>query len=413
MFTKRFTICRLLGIPIRLDLSWFVIVLLLAWSLAAGFTQTFEGLTQTAAWAMGILGALGLFGSVLLHELGHAVAARRYGVQMKGITLFIFGGVAEMTDEPPSPKAEFVVAIGGPLVSVALCVIFLALSLVMPTGVRPIDGETYVMQVNHAPTAATYAVVNYLATINLALLIFNMVPAFPLDGGRVLRAILWHIKDNLRWATRITATIGGGFGYVLIGVGVFALLAAGNWVAFIWLGLLGMFLRGAAQMSLQQTQLRSLLEGETVRDFMTDEPVTVSPDIDLRQFVDEYVYRHHFKMFPVMDDGRLVGCISTRQVKAVHVDDWPGTTVGQTADACGNVNTIRPNADATDALAQLSRNKLSRLMVVDDDGRLEGVIALKDMMDFLALKIDLEGEGSPGGALPNAQRLEAQPNAAA
>jgi len=395
MLTRRFKLFTLLGFPIYLDLSWFVIVFVLAWSLAIGFGQRYEGLSQAAVWGMGVVGAVLLFVSVLLHELGHAVVARRHAIRMKGITLFIFGGVAEMSGEPPGPKAEFQVAIAGPIVSLALAALFFVVTVLVPAGAEVADQPGMALQVTHAPAAMVSGVIGYLAGINLILVLFNAVPAFPLDGGRVLRAVLWRIKDNLRWATRITSRIGAGFGAGLIALGVIALLLAGNWVSFIWLGLLGLFLRGAAKMSYQQLQIRQLLEGERVRDFMNAQPVTVPHDLDIRRFVEDYVYKHHFKLFPVVEDGRLVGCVSTRQVKEVPRDEWSRLNIKTLLQRCDQTNTITPDADATEALSRMNQEGASRLMVVEDGDRLVGVLSLKDLMGFLSLKIDLEGDGAP------------------
>src|SRR6056297_2812322 len=208
MITKRFKIFSLLGFPIYLDLSWFAIVILISWSLATSvFPSQVEGLTATAYWTMGVLGALGLFASILAHELGHAVVARRFELPMRGITLFIFGGVAEMTREPPSAKAEFFVAIAGPIVSIIIAILCAVLAVAGSTVLPPaVDG-----------------VVWYLAMINAIVVAFNLIPAFPLDGGRVLRSILWHIKGNLRWATKISSSLGSMFGVVLIVLGLFNL----------------------------------------------------------------------------------------------------------------------------------------------------------------------------------------------
>lgn len=409
MFTRRFKLFTLLGFPIHIDLSWFVILFVLAWSLAAGFSQRYEGLGQAAAWAMGMIGAVLLFVSVLLHELGHAVVARMHDIRMKGITLFFFGGVAEMTDEPPSPKAEFQVAIAGPVVSLALAALFFIVSILLPTGAAVTGGQGMTLRVTQPAAAMASGVISYLAVINFLLVVFNSVPAFPLDGGRVLRALLWHLKGNLRRATRVTARIGAGFGGGLIMLGVFALLLAGNWLAFIWLGLLGLFLRGAAAMSYQQVQFRQLLEGERVRDFMNDQPVTVPNNLDIRRFVEDYVYRYHFKLFPVVEDGRLIGCVSTRQVKEVPQDDWSRVNIKTLLQGCDQTNTIAPDADATEALTRMNQQGVSRLMVVEGADQLVGVISLKDLMGFLSLKIDLEDDDAP----PSPAHIATNPEPAA
>lgn len=382
MFGPRFHLFTLFGFPIYVDLSWFVIAVLVTWSLAVGLfgsAELFPMLVEQPGtrWAMGVVGALGLFASIVLHELGHAKMAEQYGLPMRGITLFIFGGVAEMSQEPPSAKAEFMVAIAGPIVSIAIAAVTVASWLIG--------------RMLEAPVAVT-AVLGYLGLINALLVAFNMIPAFPLDGGRVLRSILWAAKDNLRWATRITSSIGGGFGIALMVLAGLQLLT-GNIIGAIWWFILGMFLRSAAQMSYQQLLLRRALEGEPVERFMSHEPVTVKPGDTIERVVDDFIYRHHYKFYPVTEDGedhgQLVGCLTLDRIKEVPRDQWPQTHVRDVLEQCGSTNTIERGRDAMDAMARMREHQRSRLMVVQD-GRLVGVVALKDLMDFLSMKVELE-----------------------
>lgn len=379
MFGTRFKIFRLLGFPIYLDLSWFAIAVLITWSLAVHiFPAQIDGLASTQYWTMGILGALGLFASIVAHELGHAVVARRFDLPMRGITLFIFGGVAEMTKEPPSAKAEFFVAIAGPIVSVLIAVGGFALVSLGGEAIPP-------------PTAA---VIWYLATINTAIVVFNMIPAFPLDGGRVLRSILWQAKGNLRWATKKSSSLGAAFGFLLMALGLMSLLG-GNLIGALWQILIGMFLRRAAQMSYQQVLIRRALEGEPVSRFMNRELITIPPSLTLDRLVQDFVYRHHHKMYPVTRDGHLIGCVTTRHIQQVPRDRWQEVTVQEIAQPCDDANTTTPDTDAMDALAKLSQNELSRMLVVSDD-RLEGILSLRDLMKFIALKVELEGDEHRG-----------------
>jgi Zn-dependent protease len=376
MFGKRFDLFTVFGFTIRLDTSWFIVAVLVAWSLAKGyFPARVPDLSATTYWLMGTVGALGLFASVVLHELSHALVARRYGLAMRGITLFIFGGVAEMEDEPPHARAEFMVAIAGPIASVLIGAGFFG---------------AYGLGATAAWSAPPLEVLFYLAFINIVLAAFNMIPAFPLDGGRVLRSALWHWKKSLRWATRVTSTIGSGFGLALILLGVVSVIQ-GNFVGGMWQFLIGLFLRNAAQMSYQQLLLRRALEGERVARFMQTEPVTVSRSLSVRELVEDYVYKHHFKMFPVVDDGRIVGCVTTRQIKELPREEWDRQTVGALAEACSGENTVAPESDAMEAMTKMSRGGASRLLVVDG-GRLVGVLALKDLLRFLSLKVELEGD---------------------
>lgn len=375
MFEKRLKLFKLMGFEVGVDLSWVFIAILIAWSLSTGFFPFhYENLSTQTYWLMGIIGALGLFASIIIHEFSHSVTARRYGMEMKGITLFIFGGVAEMDDEPPSPGAEFMMAIMGPIASILLGIgFYLLYQLGNQFGWRdPVNG-----------------VIEYLSDINFILAIFNLLPAFPLDGGRVLRSILWRVKQNLKWATRVSSRIGSGFGIFLI---IFAVIQVlnNNFIGGMWWFLIGMFLRNAAKSSYQQLLTKKALGGHTVERFMKTDPVTVSPDLSLKDLVEDYVYRHHFKMFPVIQDSdRLAGCVTTREVKQRPKEVWETTRVGELVSPCSSENTVTPETDAVEALALMNKTGSSRLMVTRGD-RLIGVITLKDMLDYLTLKIDLE-----------------------
>lgn len=374
MFGKNIKLFKLFGFEVKIDFSWIVIAILVAWSLSTGiFPLTIKNLSTQTYWIMGIIGAIGLFLSIIAHEFTHSVVARKNGIPMKGITLFIFGGVAEMGEEPTRPGAEFAMAIVGPLASFAIAGIFYVI---------------YRTGAGFFPEAVS-GVLGYLAYINALLALFNLVPAFPLDGGRVLRSVLWRIKGNLNWATRVSSLVGSGFGILLIIVGIFNILR-GNFIGGMWWFILGLFIRGAAKMSYQRLLTRRALEGESVRRFMRNDPVTVKPDILLENFVEDYVYQYHFKMFPVVEDGnRLAGCISTKDVKGISREEWGRKNVGEAAGKCTPENTIDVEKDATEALSKMNRNNASRLMVTEG-GRLVGVITLKDMLKFLSLKIELD-----------------------
>lgn len=374
MFGKRITLFRLLGFEVKVDLSWLIIAALIAWSLSTGFfPYEYKGLSAQMYLLMGVAGVLGLFASIIVHEFCHSIVARRFGIPMKGITLFIFGGVAEMDEEPPSAKAEFWMALAGPVSSILLAFVFYG---IYRLGVR-----------SDLPAPVT-GVIRYVYLINAVLAGFNLLPAFPLDGGRMLRSVLWGIRKNLRWATRTSSKIGTGFAYGFIFLGVVGIFQ-GNLIGGMWWVLIGMFLQGAAKMSYQQLITRRALEGETVARFMKTEPVTVPPDISLEQFVEDYIFKYHFKMFPVVESGRPVGCVTAKRVRVVPREEWSLRTVRDIAMQCSDDNTIGPRADALDALSRMNRAGVSRLMVVED-GRLVGIISLKDMLKFLALKVELE-----------------------
>ena len=375
MFGNRIKLFSLFGFEVSMDPSWLVIAVLVVWSLAKGyFPYMHPGLSVRLYWIMGVAGAIGLFLSIVFHEFWHSLVARQYGLAMKGITLFIFGGVAEMEEEPANPKTEFMMAVAGPLSSLVLAGVFYV-------GYHLGRGMSW-----SAPVAW---VLEYMGYMNLILAGFNLVPAFPLDGGRILRSILWGWKGNLRWATNVASTVGSGFGIFLIVVGVLNVLR-GNFIGGMWWFLIGMFLRSVARSTNQRLQTRRALEGEPLSRFINRNPVTAPPDISVEAFVHDYIYTHHYKFFPVVDNGLLVGCVSTREIKEIPREEWPQRQVGELARHCSAENTISPNADAVEALSIMKRTGASRLMVTQGD-LLIGVVALKDMLDLLALKMELEG----------------------
>ena len=375
MFGNRFKLFKLFGFQVSADPSWLIVVALVTWSLAEQyFPDAYPQLDRPTAWGMGVVGALLFFLSLIFHELSHALMARRYGLPIRGITLFIFGGVAEMTEEPPTAQAEFMVAIAGPIMTVLITV---AAFVVWAVG-------------SQAPwPVAVVGVAQVMWWLNGVLVLLNMVPAFPLDGGRVLRSILWYWKGNLRWATRVASQIGSAFGVALIVLGVLLVIVPpGKLFQGLWMGLIGLFLRNAARMSYQQLLLRRALEGETVARFMKTDPVVVPRAISVAELVESFIYRYHYKMFPVVDGDRLLGCVSTRDVKAIAREEWDRQTVGAIVEKCAPENSVDPQTDAMKALAMMSRTGTSRLMVVDGD-RLLGILALKDLLKFFSLKMEL------------------------
>ena len=374
MFGKRMKLFKLLGFEVKIDASWLVIAVLVTWSLAAGlFPYLYPGMSRETYWTMGVLGALGLFASIVAHEFCHSLVARKVGIPMKGITLFIFGGVAEMGDEPPTARAEFMMAIVGPLSSMAIGAVFYLIY-------RGGQSAGWSTSVN--------GVIYYIAYINGILAAFNLLPAFPLDGGRVLRSILWGAKGNLRWATRVSSTIGSAFGLGLIFLGILRFIG-GEVIGGVWMFLIGMFLRNAAQMSYQQLLVRKALEGEPVRRFMNADPVTVQSSLTIEKLVEDYIYKYHHKMFPVMEGEKLVGCITTRQVKEIPREAWSRETIREAASPVSAENTISAATDAVKALAMMNQSGVSRLLVVEG-GRLVGLVTLKDLLDFFSLKVELE-----------------------
>lgn len=374
MFGRRFRLFNLFGFEVKIDTSWLIIAFLITITLARGlFPYYFKGLHPAMYWWMGIAGALGFFASIIFHEFWHSFIARKYGLPMKGITLFVFGGVAEMDDEPPNAKTEFFMAIAGPLSSVFLGFAFLGVNMLIPKG---------------GPLVPVRGVVGYLSYINLILAAFNMFPAFPLDGGRVFRSALWKWSGNIRWATKISSWVGSGFGIFLMVFGILGIFQ-GNFIGGIWFFMIGMFLKGAAQLSYQQVILRNILEGKKVRYFMRTDPVIVSPSLPIEQFVEEFFYKYHYKMFPVQENGHLLGCIEVGKVKDIPRNEWDLHTVGEYTQKCMPQNTVDPSTDALKALSLMRRTGNNRLMVVSD-GSLMGVVTYKDILQYFTARMDLE-----------------------
>jgi Zn-dependent protease/CBS domain-containing protein len=325
-----------------------------------------------------VIGALGVFFSIVFHEFSHSLVARHYGMQIKGITLFVFGGVAEMKEEPPDPKSEFLMAVAGPISSFLLAFIF---------------SKIEAISVLRGWPTPVVGVSNALAYINTVVAIFNLVPAFPLDGGRMLRAALWYFRKDMHAATRISSQMGSGFGIVLIVLGVFAFIQ-GNIIGGMWWFLIGIFLRGAAQSSYKPQVLHDMLHQQPISRFMRRDPKTVPPLVTVRAFVEDYVYQHHYKMFPVVEGSKLLGSVSTTDIRQVSKENWDSVKVRDVMKPCSDDNTISTDMKAEELLTSMMHpGRQSRYMVVDK-GKLVGVIALKDVLELIALKMELEGRGT-------------------
>ena len=371
MLTKRFELFTLMGFRVSLDLTWIILAVLVTWSLATGFfPRAVAGLAPATAWWLGAAGALGLFVSIILHEFAHSIVARRFDIPIRGITLFIFGGVAEMEDEPPGARGEFFMAIAGPIMSYLLAALFYILAALAPGVLAP-------------------ALFGYLALINLILATFNLIPAFPLDGGRIFRAVFWGWTGDYARATRVAATIGRSFGTFLILLGVLNLVSGAS-VAGIWQALIGFFVISAAGSSEMQMRFRIGLEGRTVGQIMVRDPVSIPADTPLEEAIEEHFYRHHHTAFPVVRDGRLVGCVRIEDVGRVPRAERGHKTVADILPAAPTVATVRPEMPAMAALKLMRERNASRLLVAEG-GRLTGVLTLRDILAYLAIRRELGG----------------------
>lgn len=376
MFGRKLNFATIAGIKIGIDFTWFFIAILLTWSLADGFfPYVYPNLPVSSYWVMGLVGMLGLFVCVVLHELGHSLVAKHYKLPVEQITLFVFGGVSEIKKEPPTPKIEFLMAIAGPAVSVALGVLFYVLFHFGKLGQWNLP---------------TVAILGYLGLINIILAVFNLIPAFPLDGGRVLRSILWAIKKDSAWATRVSTRIGSGFGILMILLGVFGLIT-GNLIGGIWFIILGFFLQRAALQSRSQFYITHELRGEKVQRFMTKEPIAVAPNVTIKDFVHEYVYASYHQLYPVTQKGNLIGYISLQEVKEIPHEIWGKATVEEAMVPAGKFKTISPDATALEALDMINQFHVPVLLVTKGK-TLVGIITAHDLFKMISIKLALEGE---------------------
>lgn len=374
MFIKRIHLITIAGFKIGIDLSWFFIAILLSWTLAAGyFPILYPKLSSGEYWFMGIIGMLSLFICVILHELGHAVVARHYKLPTSQITLFLFGGVAELQKEPTSPKVEFLMAIAGPIVS-----FIIAFAMYYLTSLGKGLGWPIVV----------IGITGYLAFINFALGIFNLIPAFPLDGGRVFRSILWGWKHDLNWATNVATRVGSGFGFALMFLGIIAIIF-GRLLGGFWLIIIGWFLHRAALSMRTQFYVGKELQGETVSKFMKTDPICVSQDITIKEFVDQFVYHSYHHLYPVTERGNLVGYISLKEVKVLPHEAWGTTAVKQVMVPSSTFQTVSPETSAAEAMNLLQHAEASVLFVVKEK-ELVGILTSQDLFKLISLKLELE-----------------------
>lgn len=358
---------RVFGIQIRLDWSWLIIFFVMVFFLQQYFRVALLGQPAWAVWLLSAGSVIGLFLCVLAHELGHSVVAMRHGIQLHDITLFIFGGMARLRGEPRSPGDELKIALAGPAVTVALATVFWVAWFGLGGMMNVFISEG----------------VRYLAVINTVLLVFNMIPGFPLDGGRVLRAVLWKIRGNLLSATQTAAAVGRGFGVVLIVLGLLMMFSQ-SWGGLFYI-FLGWFLASAANQSVGHLQVRQLLEIYRVADAAQRNVITVGGDTPLDQLVAEGFYRHHYQSFPVLCDSRFCGLICVHDVQRVLPDRWAATTVSQAMPPETASWFIGPEAGLYDAFRRMAEETLPRLTVTDTHGRVVGLLTRHDVMRFLQI----------------------------
>ena len=371
---KNIHLSTILGIPIDINYSWFIIFFLITWTLAQGyFPNVIPFAPLYVYWTLSATVALLFFISLLAHELSHSIVAINHGLPINGITLFLFGGVARMSEEPKTPAIEFQMAAAGPLCSFGLSIIFFFLSRIF-----------FFL---HSP-ALIVAALDYLSLINLAVGVFNLIPGFPLDGGRILRAALWSLFGNMKKATKIASSFGKGFAYLFMGLGLYFLFL-GMVLNGIWLILIGFFLQEAASSSYLQMELKKCLGGIKVQKIMSENVVTVNENVHLLSLVDDYFFRYRHSSFPVVsDEGNVVGLIVIHVVKDVPRELWANTMVREIMFPIKSGFVINPSADVCDALTQMAGNGIGRLLVIHDK-KLAGIISQRDVMSLFQVREDL------------------------
>jgi Zn-dependent protease/CBS domain-containing protein len=356
------------GFEISLDYSWFVIFfLILGTFTGAVFPAYVPGLGERTYLAMGLAGTILFFISLLVHELAHAYVARARGLVVEGITLFIFGGMARTRTEAGRAWDEFIIAVVGPLASFALGLIFYGAAIW-------IDRNTW--------SPALFGVAGHLAFLNFALAAFNVLPGFPLDGGRLLRAVVWQITGNLRKATHVTSVTGKALGWLIIAAGVYSVFITSQLVTGLWVIFIGWFLSNAAAASYEQILLRHVLEGRTAADAMTSEPETVGPDVTLDALVRDYFMRRPYNSFPVTQDGIVIGLITLSQVKQVDHSAWRIRKVADVMTPLAETLIVSPNSPMNEVVERMSENE-TRRVIVAQEWELKGIITGGDVANWL------------------------------
>ena len=394
-FSQGFRLGRLFGIEIAVDWSLTIIFLLVTFSLSAGvFPAWHPDWSATLCWTTGLAAAVLFFVSVLLHELSHAIVGRANGIGFSRITLFVFGGMAHMEGEPPSWRSEFAMAIVGPLTSLALGILFLTVAgLFFDTG--RIDPDDPMGTIRAAGPVATLLL--WLGPVNILLGVFNLVPGFPLDGGRVLRAFAWGVTGDMRKATRWASMGGQVFGWILMGSGLAMLLGftvpvfGRGAVNGLWLAFIGWFLNTAAVASYRDLVTRQSLSRVPVKRLMQTNLVTVRPDLAVQSLVDDYMMGSGQRAFPVVDGDRLMGLLTLGDLNRAERSRWPDTEVREIMTPASELTTTEPDQDASSALVEISQHEFDQLPVVSD-GNLAGLLRRRDVLKWLSLHSDLSDE---------------------
>ncbi|MBW2057093.1 MAG: site-2 protease family protein [Deltaproteobacteria bacterium] len=361
----------ILGIDICVDASWLVIFGLLTWIMASYyFPGGYPDWPRWEYWAVGVLTSLLFFASVLAHELAHSLVAVKQGEKVRRITLFILGGVAQISEEPKEASKEFYMAVVGPLASFAIALVCYLLTFLL----LPIS----------EPLAAT---AKYLRFINILLGVFNLLPGFPMDGGRILRALIWKFTGDLKKATRIASSLGQGFAFVFIAMG-FLMMFRGYFINGVWIMMIGWFLHSAAGQGYHQVIMREMLKDVRAEDLMVRQIETVPSDLSVERLVEDFILKGRERAFIVADKGKLQGIVCLEDVKKIPKDEWASTMVSQIMTPREKLVTASPRDDGNKVLARLTTRKVRQLPVVKD-GKILGIVCRTDILHFMQLRSDL------------------------
>jgi Zn-dependent protease/predicted transcriptional regulator len=382
-----FRIGRVFGIDIRIDYSWLFIVVLLTWNLTAVFSVWHPGWSIYESAGVALTASLLFFGCILLHELAHSAVATRFGVRVRSITLFLFGGVSNIEREPPSAKAEFLMAIVGPITSILLGIGFLIAASLTTDLSSYGSGAAWTGLAGLGPLRTLLV---WLGPINIIIGVFNLIPAFPLDGGRVLRSILWGLSGNLRASTRRASFIGRAFGWLFIMTGIAMFfgvrvpLFGSGFVSGLWLAFIGWFLQSAASQAYSRLAVDEALEGHVVSEVMRREAPVVSPELPLTTLVHDYFVRSDERALPVVRDDHPVGVVSISDVRPVPPGEWGATTVASVMQPWASVPTATPEEPLAEAFQELAQRDVDQLPVLEG-GRLVGMLQRRDVARWLEL----------------------------
>lgn len=360
---NRWKLGQIGGVEVKIDPSWVIIALLVGYSYFLLLTQRFEDTSSGLLLLLAILMALGFFGCVLLHELAHSWLALARGVEVKGITLFLFGGATEADMETKEPTDELWIALVGPISSLILAGIFWVATILVGDG--PVALAT-----------------GYLGWINLALAIFNLLPGFPLDGGRVLRSLIWRSSGDLVKATRVASRSGRILGGILIAVGIFEVLFLGALIGGLWMVAIGWFLTQAATASFTHLQIKAGLQGVPASRLMTSDLQEMPAGISVQRAVDDYFLQHNYNTFPVNADGRTIGIITMASVRELPRERWNTTLVDEVAEPLSELCTVSPGHSVSDVVDKLMQGEVGRVVVVDQ-GEVLGLITPRDLVSWL------------------------------